>query len=156
MNVLIGVDDSPHAQATLNAVRRFPWPPDTRMIVASAVPPVVTLYPDVTATVPAMPVESVMDSMRQYHEDLARRAQGVLETAGFRTETLVEDGDPREVLLDAAKRLSIDLIVLGSHGRTGLAKLLMGSVATHVVTHASCNVLVVRRDAAATTPQRRP
>jgi nucleotide-binding universal stress UspA family protein len=36
--------------------------------------------------------------------------------------------------------------VLGSHGRTGLAKLLLGSVSSHVVTHSHCSVLVVKED----------
>jgi len=50
------------------------------------------------------------------------------------------------VLVDVARREGIDLLVVGSHGRTGLGKLLMGSVAAHVVGHAGCNVLVVRLD----------
>ena len=53
-------------------------------------------------------------------------------------------GDPREALIEMARREGADLIVVGSHGRSGLTKLLMGSVASHVVTHAPCDVLVVR------------
>jgi nucleotide-binding universal stress UspA family protein len=55
--------------------------------------------------------------------------------------------DPRDALVDTAKDLGADLVVVGSHGRSGLKKLLLGSVATHVVTHAHCNVLVVKRQA---------
>jgi nucleotide-binding universal stress UspA family protein len=40
--------------------------------------------------------------------------------------------------------MGADLVVVGSHGRTGLAKLVLGSVASHVVTHAPCSVLVVK------------
>ncbi len=47
-------------------------------------------------------------------------------------------------LLDEAARRRVDLIVVGSHGRTGLTKLMMGSVASHIVTHAPCSVLVVK------------
>ena len=53
-------------------------------------------------------------------------------------------GDPRDVLVDTARNLHADLLVVGSHGRTGLAKLVLGSVAAHVVTHAPCSVLVVK------------
>ena len=40
--------------------------------------------------------------------------------------------------------MGADLVVVGSHGRTGLGKLLMGSVASHVVSHAPCTVMVVK------------
>jgi universal stress protein A len=46
--------------------------------------------------------------------------------------------------VDEARREKADLIVVGSHGRSGMAKLLLGSVAAHVVSHAPCSVLVVR------------
>jgi nucleotide-binding universal stress UspA family protein len=56
-------------------------------------------------------------------------------------------GDPRDALLRLAADERVDLMVVGSHGRTGLAKLLLGSVSSHAVTHASCNVLVVKEEA---------
>lgn len=57
---------------------------------------------------------------------------------------LVESGDPREVILDEAKRLSADLIVMGTHGRRGISRALIGSVAESVMRTAHCSVLVVR------------
>jgi len=53
-------------------------------------------------------------------------------------------GDPRSALVDEARQEHADLIVVGSHGRSGLSKLLLGSVASHVVAHAPCSVLVVK------------
>lgn len=47
-------------------------------------------------------------------------------------------------IMDYARRANVDLIVVGTHGRTGVKKMLLGSVATDVVTHAHCPVLVVR------------
>jgi nucleotide-binding universal stress UspA family protein len=49
-----------------------------------------------------------------------------------------------EVICDIARKQSIDLIVLGSHGRTGIKRLLMGSVTESVIAHAPCPVLVVK------------
>ena len=46
--------------------------------------------------------------------------------------------------MDYARRANVDLIVVGTHGRTGVKKMLLGSVATDVVTYAHCPVLVVR------------
>ena len=48
------------------------------------------------------------------------------------------------LILEIAHAEHADLIVVGSHGRTGLPKLIMGSVASHIVTHAPCSVLVVK------------
>jgi nucleotide-binding universal stress UspA family protein len=56
----------------------------------------------------------------------------------------VRQGDPRTVIIDEAKAWSADLIVVGSHGYTGIKRLLLGSVAQSVVSHAPCSVEVVR------------
>ncbi len=55
----------------------------------------------------------------------------------------VRQGRPFEQIVEYAEQHHVDLIVIGSHGRTGLGRLLMGSVAERVVRHASCPVLVV-------------
>jgi nucleotide-binding universal stress UspA family protein len=49
-----------------------------------------------------------------------------------------------DLILDAAKSTGAELIVMGSHGRTGLKRLLLGSVAEHVLRHATCPVVTVR------------
>ena len=54
-------------------------------------------------------------------------------------------GDPATTILDQATFLGIDLIVMGTHGRRGPSRFLMGSVAERVVRHATCPVLTVRR-----------
>jgi universal stress protein A len=61
----------------------------------------------------------------------------------------LEAGDVDSVILQVAKAERYDLIVMGTHGRTGLAHLLMGSVAENVVRHAPCPVLTVRHPGAA-------
>jgi hypothetical protein len=53
-------------------------------------------------------------------------------------------GLPKEEILNTAKEWQADLIVMGTHGRTGLLHLVMGSVAEHIVRHATVPVLVVR------------
>ena len=53
-------------------------------------------------------------------------------------------GDPRAFILDAAKTWAADLIVLGSHGRHGLERFLLGSVSEAVAVHAHCSVEIVR------------
>jgi nucleotide-binding universal stress UspA family protein len=60
------------------------------------------------------------------------------------TQTLVEVGQAAERLIAAAKEKNADLIVMATHGRTGLSHALMGSVAEKVVRQAPCPVLTVR------------
>jgi nucleotide-binding universal stress UspA family protein len=61
-----------------------------------------------------------------------------------KVEHLLEEGHPAEVIVQAAKENCSDLIVMGTHGRGGLRRLLMGSVAEEVLREASCPVLTVR------------
>lgn len=59
-------------------------------------------------------------------------------------ETIVREGAPRPMIVDAAGDLNCQMIVMGTHGRSGLAHLLLGSVAEYVVRHSSVPVLTVR------------
>jgi len=56
-------------------------------------------------------------------------------------------GDPAQAIAEIAEREQCDLIVLGTHGRTGLTRLLMGSVAEAVVRRAKCPVLTIKQPA---------
>jgi len=72
-------------------------------------------------------------------EENGQRPQGV-------KTTVMTSGTPAHAILAYAKAAEIDLIVVGTHGRTGLTHLLMGSVAEHVVRSAPCPVLTVRQN----------
>jgi nucleotide-binding universal stress UspA family protein len=61
-------------------------------------------------------------------------------------------GIPIATIVDFAKRENVDLIVMASHGRTGLARLLMGSIAEGVLRRAPCPVLVVKQPATENAP----
>lgn len=64
--------------------------------------------------------------------------------AGVRATALLLEGVPHERVARAARARKADLLVIGTHGRTGLAKLFLGSVATRLVAGAPCPVLTVR------------
>jgi|SRR5580765_288013 len=146
MKIVLGYDDSPHAQAALRWIARQKWPADTRVTIVSAVRTPVSAYSEVYAPAMPYPVELV-EEVTRHHEELCRRAEDELRRAGFVTTGKVLPGDPREALVDTARAENADLLVVGSHGRTGLPKLLLGSVASHVVAHAPCDVVVVKRTA---------
>ena len=58
--------------------------------------------------------------------------------------TVVREGEPYAEIVAAARDLTVDLIVLSTHGRTGIAHVVFGSTAEKVVRHAGCPVLVIR------------
>ena len=66
-----------------------------------------------------------------------------IEKAGAQVETTVLEGEPGRTVLELAQQMPADLIVMSTHGRSGLSRILMGSVAAHVVAHSCCPVLVV-------------
>jgi nucleotide-binding universal stress UspA family protein len=75
--------------------------------------------------------EKVLDKVKSWAGDL-----------GVQAELFVKDGEPFEVIADLARERASDLIVIGSHGRKGLTRLLMGSVTERVIGSADCPVLV--------------
>jgi universal stress protein A len=82
------------------------------------------------------------------YEELREEARRALAELGARApgaRTLLREGTPRTEILAVAKEVGADLIVMGTHGRTGLAHLLFGSVAEYVVRHAPVPVFTVRR-----------
>jgi nucleotide-binding universal stress UspA family protein len=79
--------------------------------------------------------------MEHLRDELCRIRPSDRET---RVQHLLAEGDPATAILRAARDNHCDLIVMGTHGRTGLRRLLMGSVAEQVVRKAPCLVLTVK------------
>ena len=80
-------------------------------------------------------------------EQLVRRVAGELKQAGFEISMSTPDEDPRHAIVHAARDWPANLIVMGSHGRRGMDRFLMGSVAENVMRHAPCSVFIERAPA---------
>jgi nucleotide-binding universal stress UspA family protein len=89
---------------------------------------------------PAVPPD-VVDGLR---EDARRQLQACLDRLGAAGETRVGAGPPALEIMKAAAELSAELVVVGTRGRTGLSRLVLGSVAEAILAGAPCSVLVVR------------
>jgi nucleotide-binding universal stress UspA family protein len=144
MRILLAVDGSPYSAAAADAVSKRPWPGGTIVRVLSAVentvPPASELWYDAGG--------NLEETQRQITSQAARLTAEVAKTvqaSGLTAETAVRDGDPRSVIIDEATEWDADLIVVGSHGYTGIKRLLLGSIAQSVVSHAPCSVEVVRQ-----------
>ena len=142
MIVLVGVDESDCSKAAVEFVKKATWSKDSRFLIVSASPPVF-LNPG-EATAPGA-IAQVIAAQESFHRGLAEQAAGELQKAGLKVEARMVSADPRTALEEAARQEKADLLIVGSHGRSGISKLLLGSVASHVISHAPCNVLVVKR-----------
>jgi len=102
-------------------------------------------------------VECFEQDHRKYREDMQRRLQD-LALPGLRVhaEHLLREGDAVAAILRAAEEHSCDLIVMGTHGRTGEARRLMGSVAEEVMQKAPCPVVAVKVPLAESRPAEEP
>ena len=143
MKIVLGIDDSVHSEAALEFVRTMAWPKSTMVVVVSSVPlPVAAL----TTLAPITGIETgvLVRELTNLHSQWAERGERTLREAGLKAEARVMQGDPRESLLETAKKEHADLLVVGSHGRSSLPELRLGSVTSHLVSHAPCSVLVVK------------
>lgn len=90
------------------------------------------------------PLSSLEEAGRRARESATRSLADVLARLEVEVETLIDDGPAAPAILGAADRLGADLVVVATHGRTGIERLALGSVAETVVRAAACPVLVVR------------
>jgi nucleotide-binding universal stress UspA family protein len=144
MRILLAVDGSPYSAAAADAVSKRPWPQGTIVRVLSAVenivPPAAELWYDAAGNLEETR-RQITSQAKRLTDEVAERVRA----SGFTVETAVRHGDPRSVIIDEATEWDADLIVVGSHGYTGIKRWLLGSVAYSVVSHAPCSVEVVRQ-----------
>jgi nucleotide-binding universal stress UspA family protein len=120
-----------HATIEVVSVSR---PPGPWLVPAWAILPEPSIEDHVEAA------RAELEHHRQVSEGVARRMRG----AGLRATAVVEVGDPATAIMDVAEAHQADLIAVGTHGRSGLERLFLGSVARNVMQHAHVSVLVVR------------
>jgi nucleotide-binding universal stress UspA family protein len=85
-----------------------------------------------------------LDDMIYKAKGFAKDVRMLAESAGVKSESFVGEGEAYQIITDLARKQEANVIVMSSHGRTGLKRLLMGSVAEKVIGHAPCPVLIVR------------
>jgi nucleotide-binding universal stress UspA family protein len=134
--IVVGYDFSPLAELALA---------EAAAIAARDGDLVIHLVHVIEARVPSpemTPIEAeLLDRVRPHVERALRVAEAETDQRVF---THVRWGQPGNEILALAEEVEADMIVLGTHGRTGLARLVVGSVAEKVVRHAGCPVLVMR------------
>ena len=141
-NILVGTDFSPASRPAIRLAVEMAAANSAALWIAHVAAPPVPL-----ATEGYVLPRFYEDMMLSIRADAQKRLRRLLSTArksGVRARSLILNGVPHEALNRAARRHRADLLILGTHGRTGLARLFVGSVASRVVATAPCPVLTVR------------
>jgi len=145
--ILVPYDGSIYSGDTISWLANRTWQPGTRFHLVMSIPE----FEEVEKRgVSRGEAELLKD---QWHH-IKERAFEILEEAALKlgkrcgNENVSVDavpGEPHRALLQAASKFKADLIACGSHGRSGLSRLLIGSVSMHLVNNAPCPVLVIKR-----------
>ncbi len=134
--IMVGYDGTQFSDCALKEAMAMAKGSNAKLLLVSA--------PEIDIEFQAMSPEAHELMEKKGRADLDRAAAKV-KKAGLTCETkIVVSTSTQEALVEAAKKSKVDLIVLGTHGRTGLMRLLMGSTTARVIGHAHCSVLVVR------------
>ncbi|RQG88033.1 universal stress protein [Natrarchaeobius halalkaliphilus] len=138
MAVLVPIDDSePAMSAVEHAAETFP---DRDLTLLHVISPNTSMYGEAAA----FAYDEIVESQREAAEELFEEVTDVFAThdRSVTTETIV--GDPARSIVEFAENEGVDHIVIGSHGRSGASRVLLGSVAERVVRRAPVPVTVVR------------
>ena len=100
-----------------------------------------------------LPVADISEQLEDSAERELPKIGECEECAGLDIEEVIVHGEAASEIVRVAKERQVDLIVVSSHGRTGLGRILFGSTAEAVVRHATCPVLVVKPPAEAESNQ---
>jgi nucleotide-binding universal stress UspA family protein len=142
MRILLSTDGASYSQCAARSIAERPWPKGT-VVEILAVAEVVTTAPDPWYAAGQI-IERLGVERLNAAEEAAKSAEDTLLKAGLKPVTKVVSGYPKTSILDEAKEWRADLVVVGSHGRRGLQRVLLGSVAEAVALHSHCSVEVVR------------
>lgn len=140
--ILVATDGSKYSNAAASEAVAIAKRCGASLIAASVVP-YETISP-LGIVHSEMQWELVTEESRKAAESNIKNVKEIAEKEDVKIEELILEGRPYEAIINAAKENRVDLIVVGSHGRTGLDRLLMGSVTERIIGHADCAVLVVK------------
>lgn len=143
MKVLLPMDGSHHSELAVETLARAGWLKPSKILLVNVVQPVESFLP--------FQVDSAIISKEQ--EIVARRSEWLVKPAQYLANKFpecpsvdyrVKFGHPKQVIVNMVARESYDLVVMGSHGRSGVEKLLLGSVSQTVLELAPSAVLLAK------------
>ncbi len=144
MKILLAVDGSEFSEAATQALISQMRREGAEILVLRIVEPLIfAISPQMAPEYAPEQVEIINEERRRAKESVNQTSQA-LRAAGFSVNSRIVEVEARNGILDIAAEWHADLIILGSHGRKGLQRFLLGSVAEYVARHADCSVEIVR------------
>jgi nucleotide-binding universal stress UspA family protein len=146
--VILAEDGSPAGMAARDVVAAWPAFADVPVLVVGVVDVAAPWRSGIAPTMFAAAMDvytEMLANARSTHREIVAATEVHLRAAGRQADGELREGDPADQLRQAASDPAGDLLVVGSRGHVGITRLVMGSVAHSVLTHARCSVLVVKR-----------
>lgn len=140
--IIVATDGSKYSEAAVREAVSIAKRCNSTLFAISVVPSETESPFDIVHT--EMMKETIVEKELRMAENIIRDLKTSAEKEGVTVTGLVYSGKPYEAVINAAKEKRADLIIVGSHGRTGIERLLMGSVTERVIGLADCAVLVVK------------
>lgn len=152
MKILLAIDGSDASRAAIDSVSQRPWPKGTELRVFTAVTRIqvaptagLDMLTGGSKAYDLASLKDVNDRVELEARNLLGRVVQELSATGCDVQPVLEPAaEAGQAIVGHAESWGADLVVLGSHGRTGIKRLLLGSVAEYVVRHAACSVEVAR------------
>ena len=144
MKILLAVDGSEFSRAATQALVTQTRPEGAEVLVLQVVEPRIFSIPPQMAPGYAPEQDEIIKEELRHAQESVNQASQALRSAGFNVKTRIVEAEARNGILDVAAEWRADLIVLGSHGRKGIQRFLLGSIAESVSRHADCSVEIVR------------
>lgn len=142
-SILLPTDFSECANYALSYATSFARSANASIICVHVIEPVVPTV-GYTGMAEPLPIADISDQLEGSAERELPKIAEAEECAGLNVEEVIAHGDAASEIVRVARERGVDLIVIASHGRTGLGRMLFGSTAESVVRHAPCPVLVVK------------
>jgi nucleotide-binding universal stress UspA family protein len=143
MTVLVATDGSACAQVGLDLARSIPWPEGTNIHLVTVVEPASLAYFPMPLAAAGDPAKREPPLIGGLADEFAKMGAN-LRAAERQVETHVLVGRPATAIVDQAKAVKADLIIVGSRGHGTIGSMVLGSVSAEVADHAHCPVLVAR------------
>jgi hypothetical protein len=141
-NILVATDGSRYATAAASEAIGIAKKNNSNLVVVAVVPSESTQPMDIVHS--QMSRDVIAASELTSAENSAKAVKAAAQKEGVPVEAFILGGKPADAIVQTAREKNIDVIMIGSHGKTGIDKLLMGSVTERTIVLATCAVLVVK------------
>ena len=143
--IMVATDGSEPARRAVDSAIKFAKLSETRLYAVHVI--AVGFY-SITRSRDSEWEKAMKEQLTKEGKEATTYVENAGKTANVEVESVILEGNPAEEIIDFAEKNDIDLIVMGTHGITGISRFLLGSVAENVIRHSGKAVLIVKGETA--------